>query len=95
MEPATITSSVAAVMGVALAVDRYIARRALNNGGKPVTEKAARETESRLKAAIDHHARAVAKHIESNHDEHGDLHSRITDIATDVATIKGRLSAET
>ena len=96
----TLTAAVgalaAALTSAAIAIDRYITRRAdraaTRNGSKPMTEQGAKEMEGRLLRALKDHQDAVEKQFDQNAREHGDLHTRISSVQANVEFIKGKLS---
>ncbi len=96
----TLTAAVgalaAALTSAALAIDRYMTRRAdraaRGNGATPMTEQGAKEMEARLLTALKNHQGVVDRQFEQNAREHGDLHTRISHVQANVEFIKGKLS---
>ena len=93
---AAVSALAAALTSAALAIERYVSRRAdraaKGNGAAPMTEQGAKEMEERLLKALKNHQDAVERQFAVNAREHGDLHTRISHVQANVEFIKGKLS---
>jgi flagellar hook-basal body complex protein FliE len=90
----TVAALVAAVTGAGLAIERYYSRRALMNGNAPAT----RDDVQGVSRKLDSHIVSVNQKFEVVHKEmnnaHTGLQDRVTDVATTVAELKGKLSTK-
>ena len=91
-EPVSIVTTIAiAIVAAERIISEVRSRRALSNGHAPFTKSAADTMKKELLDAIKRHASKVDEHIKENATQHADLHDRVTECATGIAHIEGRL----